>query len=201
MTEGLLSPGALTGCTTIIDAWETPPGEIQWLDPETLETLKEQPPHVQITLSHRTTVLAGETSPICETQSDYILPRDTLTAIVTAIHNRVYQAGFEKQTIFPVSEEQLRSHFNEIHIVLICRFYYSLNITLTACVSLKQSSTSLLRSLPLEPLLHIRLAIRKQRHGTSSCVCMQVHLEYLHPLASTRSRLFLHFVLLCFVAI
>lgn len=40
VTEGLLSPGALTGCTTIIDAWETPPGEIQWLDPETLETLK-----------------------------------------------------------------------------------------------------------------------------------------------------------------
>lgn len=112
VTEGLLSPGPLTGCTTIIDVWNTPQvGEIQWLDPETLESLKEQPPHVQIMLSHRTTVLAGETSPICETQSDYILPRDTLTAIVAAIHNRVYQAEFENETIFPVSEEQLLSHF------------------------------------------------------------------------------------------
>ncbi|KAJ5644506.1 hypothetical protein N7507_010517 [Penicillium longicatenatum] len=53
-------------------------------------------------LSHSTTALAGEKSPICETQSDYILPRDTLTAIVTAIHNRVYQAQFENETIFPV---------------------------------------------------------------------------------------------------
>ena len=86
-------------------------------------------------------------------------------------------------------------------IMLICRCYYFLNITLTACVSLKQSSTSLVRSLPLEPLLRIRLAIRKQRHGTSSWVCMQVHLEYPYPPASTRSRLFLYFVLLCFVAI
>ncbi|KAF3385229.1 hypothetical protein F1880_002822 [Penicillium rolfsii] len=102
VTEGLLSPGPPTECTTIIHAWKTPPGEIQWLDPETLETLKEQPPHIQIMLSHSTTVLAGETSPLCETQSDYVLPRDTLTAIVTAIHNRVYQAGFENQTIFPV---------------------------------------------------------------------------------------------------
>lgn len=111
MTEGLLNVGPLAGCTISIDAWNTPLREIQWLDPETLETLREQPPHVQIVLSHRTFVLAGENSPICETQSDYILPRDTLTAIVTAIHNRVYQANFENETIFPVSEEQLLFHF------------------------------------------------------------------------------------------
>lgn len=41
---------------------------------------------------------------------------------MTAIHNRVYQAEFENETIFPVSEEQLLSHFNEIHMCLLAGF-------------------------------------------------------------------------------
>ena len=94
-------------CRIHTEAWNSPiVARSQWLDPETHESLKEQPPHVQILLSHnlKPFVPVGRTAPLCHPQSDDVLPAHTLMAIVTAIHNRVYQAEFEDETIFPVSE-------------------------------------------------------------------------------------------------
>ena len=85
------------------------------------------------------------------------LSRTEMRAIVTAIYNRVYQPGFENETLFPVSTEDIsyKKHYSQkililrISKALLFSGYFNYRMRITEAVFEKNSETLTLRTTPI----------------------------------------------------
>lgn len=63
----------------------------EWKGPESENAICIPPPHVKMSIAHN-----------CDAPENALLGTE-MRAILSAVYNRVYQPGYEKESVFPVS--------------------------------------------------------------------------------------------------